>query len=181
MLIEFGTRQRTISVIYSWAPSLDVELFFEDRTYTLGDTIHVRVALNAKRDVTVRHGRVDLVYEVRWVAPETVHRPMGRLSRPGPGGQIMNSYALRFPTKKMVEHKHSYILGSTGFLERTHLEAHTDGGYNVQITIHKDDPPYAFIKGAAITWSLVAMFDVAWAIDVKRSRGLKVAFTPTGA
>ncbi len=168
-------------MIYSWAPSLDVELFFEDRPYTLGNTIDVKVALNAKRDVTVRHGRVDLVYGVRWVAPDIVHHPMGRLSRPGPGGHIMSSYALRFPTKKMVEHKHSYVLGSTGFLERTHLDAHTDGSYNLQIKIHKDDPPYAFIKGVSIGWSLVAMFDVAWAIDVKMSRGLKVVFTPTGA
>ena len=168
-------------MIYSWAPSLEVELFFEDRTYALGDTIDVRVALTAKRDVTVRHGRVDLVYEARWVAPETVHRPMGRLSRPGPGGHITSSYALRFPTKKMVEHKHSYILGSTGFLERAQLEAHTDGSYNVQIKIHKDDPPYAFIKEASITWSLVAMFDVARAVDVQMGRNLKVAFTPTGA
>ncbi len=168
-------------MIYSWAPSLDVELFFEDRLYTLGNTIDVKVALNAKRDVTVRLGRVDLVYEVRWVAPDTVHHPMGRLSRPGPGGNIISSYALRFPTKKMVEHKHSYVLGSTGFLERTHLEAHTDGSYSVQIKIHKDDPPYAFIKGASVEWSLVAVFDVARAVDVKTSKDLKVAFTPAGA
>ena len=94
---------------------------------------------------------------------------------------MMSSYALRFPTKKMVEHKHSYILGSTGFLERAQLEAHTDGSYNVQIKIHKDDPPYAFIKGASITWNLVAVFDVARAVDVKMSKGLKVAFTPAGA
>ena len=168
-------------MIYSWAPSFDVEIFFEDRLYTLGNTIDVKVALNTKRDVTVRHGRVDLVYHVRWVAPDTAHHPMGRLSRPGPGGHIMSSYALRFPTKKMVEHKHAYVLGSTRFLEHTNLEAHTDGSYNLQIKIHKDDPPYAFIKGASIGWGLVAMFDVAWAIDVKVSRGLKVAFTPTGA
>ncbi len=168
-------------MIYSWAPSLEVELSFEDRTFTLGNTIDVRVALNAKRDVIVRQGRVDLVYEVRWVAPDTVHQPMVRLSRPGPGGHMMSSYALRVPTKKIVEHKHSYVLGSAGFLERTRLEAHMDGGYNVQITIHNDDPPYAFIKGASITWSLVAIFDVARAVDVKMSRGLKVAFTPTGA
>ena len=108
-------------MIYSWAPSLEVELFFEDRPYTLGNAIDVKVAVNAKRDVTVRHGRVDLVYEVRWVAPDTVHHPMGRLSRPGPGGHIMSSYALRFPTKKMVEHKHSYVLGSTSFLVLHHL------------------------------------------------------------
>ena len=63
----------------------------------------------------------------------------------------------------------------------THLEAHVDGSYDVQITIHKDDPPYAFIKGASIGWSLVAVFDVARAVDVKTGKDLNVAFTPTGA
>ena len=168
-------------MIYSWAPSLDVGLVFEDRSYTLGNTIDVKVEVDAKRDVTVRQGRVDLVYEVRWVAPDTVHHPMGRLSRPGPGGNVMNSYSMRVPTKKLVEYKHTYVIGSTVFLERTHLEARTNRSYNIQIYIHKDDPPYAFMKGASMGWSLVAVFDVARAVDVKMSRGLKVAFTPTGA
>ncbi len=165
-------------MIYSWARTLDVNLTFEDRSYNLGNSIDVKIELNAIRNVTVRRGRVDLVYEVRWIAPGTVHHPMGRLSRPGPGGHVMNSYALRVPTKKLVEHKHSYVLGSTSFLERTHLEAHTDGSYNVRILIHKDDPPYAFIKGASIEWSLVAVFDIARAVDVKMYKDLKVAFTP---
>ena len=167
-------------MIYSWTPSLDVDLFFEARSYTLGNTIEIKVELKAKRAVTVRHGRVDLVCEVRWVAPDTVHQPMGRVSRPAPGGHIMNSYTLRVPTKKMVEHKHSYVLGSTSFLERAHLELHEDGIYNVRLLIHKDDPPYAFVKGASIEWSLVAVFDVARGIDVKMFRALKVAFTPAG-
>lgn len=165
-------------MIYSWARSLDVNMTFEDRPYTLGNSIDVKVDLNAIRDVTVRHGRVDLVYDVRWIAPDTVHHPMGRLSRPGPGGHVMNSYALRVPTKKLVEHKHTYVLGSTSFLEHAHLEVDTRGSYNLRIQIHKDDPPYAFIKGASIDWSLVAVFDVAWAVDVKMAKELNVAFAP---
>ena len=130
-------------MIYTWAHSLDVDLTFEDRSYTLGNSIDVKVELNALRDVTVRRGHVDLVYEVRWIAPDTVHHPLGRLSRPGPGGNVMSSYSLRVPTKKMVEHKHSYVLGSTSFLDHTRLDAHTAGSYNARILIHKDDPPYA--------------------------------------
>jgi hypothetical protein len=157
---------------------LDVDLIFEDQSYTLGDTIEVKVGLNAIRDAKVRSGRVDLVYEVRWVAPDTEHRPMGRLTRHGPGGPIITSYALRAPTKKMVEHKHSYVIGSAGFLESTHIEANMNGIYNARIQIHKDDPPYAFIKGTSMIWSLVAVLDVVRAVDVKLAKTVKVMFDP---
>ena len=165
-------------MIYSWARSLAVDLVFKDQPYTLGDTIDVEVELNALRDAKVRSGRVDLVYEVRWVAPDAEHRPMGRLTRPGPGGHIINSYALRAPTKKMVEHRHSYVIGRAGFLDSTHMEADMDGSYKTRIHIHKDDPPYAFIKGASMVWSLVAVLDVAWAVDVKLAKSVKVLFDP---
>ena len=165
-------------MIYSWARSLDVDLVFKDQPYTLGDTIDIRVELNVLRDANLRSGRVDLVYEVRWVAPDTEYRPTGRMTRPGPGGHIINTYALRAPTKKMVEHRHSYVIGSAGFLEPTHLEANMNGSYNTRIDIHKDDPPYAFIKGASIVWSLVAVLDLAWAVDVKLAKTVKVLFPP---
>ena len=165
-------------MIYSWARSLDVDLVFEDQPYTLGDTIDVKVGLSSLRESDVRSGRVDLIYEVSWVAPDTEHRPMGRLTRPGPGGHIINSYALRTPTKKMVEHKHSYVIGSALFLEHTHMEADMNGSYDIQIHIHKDDPPYAFIKGASMVWSLVAVLDVAWAVDVNLAKTVKVMFAP---
>ncbi len=162
----FSTRRRTLSVIYSFASTLDVNLVFENRSYTLGETIEVNVELNAKRDVKVRKGRVDLVYEVRWVAPDADHRQFSRMTRPG---RIITSATLRVPTKKLVEHKHSYVLGSTSFLEHTQLETHMNGSYNIRIQIHKDDPPYGFIKGASRRWSLVTVLDVAWALDVKLS------------
>ncbi len=165
-------------MIYSWSRSLEVDLFFQNQHYTLGDTIDVNVGLNALRDANVRSGRVDLVYEISWVAPETEHRPTGRMIRPGPGGHVMNSYALRVPTKKMVEHKHSYVIGSSVFLEPTRMEANTNERYDTQILIHKDDPPYAFIKGATMVWSLVATLDVAWAVDSKLAKSVKVLFDP---
>ena len=165
-------------VIYAWARSLDVDLVFEDQAYTLGDTIEVKVGLNVIRGAKVRSGRLDLVYEVRWIAPYTEHRPMGRSTRTGPGGHIMNSYALRAPAKKMVEHKHSYVIGSACFLEPTQMEANMTGIYNTRVKIHEDDPPYAFIKGASMIWSLVAVLDVAWSVDVKLTKTVKVLFEP---
>ena len=166
-------------MIFSLTRSLDVDLVFENRSYKLGEIIEVKVELNARRDVMVRKGRVDLVYEVRWVAPDTDRHPIGRMLRSGPGGHVINSYSMRAPTRTLVEHKHSYVLGSARFLEHAQLETHKNGSYNVRIQIHKDDPPYGFIKGAAREWSLVAVLDVVRALDVKLGKDVKVTFHPT--
>lgn len=166
-------------MIYSFERSLDVNLIFDNRPYAMGEIIQVKVELNAKRGVKVRMGRVDLVHEVRWAAPDTVHHPMGRLTRFGPGDRIVNSSALRVPTKKLVEQKHSYVLGSASFLKQTQFESDMDGSYNIGIQIHEDDPPYGFIKGASRGWSLVAVLDVARALDVRMSKEVTVTFDPS--
>ena len=165
-------------MIYSFARSLDVNLVFENRPYTLGEIIKVTVELNARRDVKVRKGRVVLVYEVRWTAADTELRPNGRMTRPGPGGRIITSSTFRVPTQKQVEHRYFYVLGSVSFLEHTRLQPHTNVSYNIELQIHKDDPPYAFVKGASMVWSLVAVLDVALALDVKIRRDVNVTVAP---
>ena len=160
-------------MIFSFSRSLDVNLVFEDRPYKLGEIINVTVEINAGRDVKVREGRVYLVYDVRWTAADTELQPL-RMTRPGPGGRTMIFSTVRVPTRKQVEHRKSYVLGGGRFLEHTPLDLHTSGSYNIGLEIHKDDPPYAFIKGAFMRWSLVAAVDVAWALDVKISRDVKI-------
>lgn len=66
------------------AKSLDVSLFFEDRPYKLGETIEATVQLNASREVKVRKGRVDLVYDVSWTATDTDSQPPRKM-QPSPG------------------------------------------------------------------------------------------------
>ena len=39
---------------------LGVNLVFEDRPYSLGETVNVMVEVSARRDVEVREGRVEL-------------------------------------------------------------------------------------------------------------------------
>ena len=79
---------------------------------------------------------------------------------------------------KMLEHRHSYVIGSAGLLAPTHLEADKNASYKARIHSHKDDPPDAFIKGASMVWSLVAVLDVAWAVDVKLAKTVNVLFAP---
>ena len=45
---------------------LDVILNFENRSYKLGETISCNVELDARVDVDVREGRIDLVCQVHW-------------------------------------------------------------------------------------------------------------------
>ena len=160
-------------MIFSFARSLDVNLVFEDRPYKLGEIINVTVEINARRDVKVREGRVYLMYDVRWTAPDTELQPV-RVTRPGPGGRTMMFSTVRVTTRKEVEHRESYVLGGGRFLGHTPLDSHSSGSYNIKLEIHQDDPPYAFIKGASMRWSLVAAIDVAWGLDVKISRNVKI-------
>ena len=160
-------------MIYSFARSLDANLVFEDRPYKLGEIIKVTVELNARRDVKVREGHVYLVYSVRWTAADTELQPL-RMTRPGPGGRTITSSTFRVPTRKRVEHRASYVLGGGSFLKHTPMDSHTSGSYNIGLEIHKDDPPYAFVNGAYMRWSLLAVIDVARALDVKISRDVRI-------
>ena len=175
-------------MIYSLARSLDVSLFFEDRPYRLGETIEVTVDLHARRDVKVRKARVDLVYDVRWTTDDTDRQsnplvsraglspPRGWLERsmmhPGPGGRTSTTFGV--PKHRKAEHRGSYVLGSSSFLEQTQQVPNTSNIYNIRLPIHKDEPPYVHFKGVSMGWSLVAVVDVARALDVQIRRDVKI-------
>ena len=44
---------------------LEVSMVFKDQSYTLSDIINIDLGLEARRDVTIRGGRIDLVLEQR--------------------------------------------------------------------------------------------------------------------
>ena len=41
---------------------LEVSMAFKDQSYTLGDIMNIDLGLEARRDVTIRGGRIDLVF-----------------------------------------------------------------------------------------------------------------------
>lgn len=92
---------------------LDVKLIFEDRPYSLGETIELTTELDARGDVEVREGRVDLVCEERWREIYTIMVPAAtRASQVG--GTI--SIPPKIPKQVNKEHRETYVHSSVVFL-----------------------------------------------------------------
>ena len=50
-------------MVYRIRPMQETKVDFENRPYKLGETIHIRVELNPRRDLDVREVRVELICE----------------------------------------------------------------------------------------------------------------------
>ncbi len=148
---------------------LDVKLFFEDRPYKLGETIDLTTELDARGDVEVREGRVDLVCEARWTEIYTIMVSGGRSVRLG--GTI--NTPPKIPKQVTKEHKETYIHSSVVFLQDTRLDSRTRGSYRARLEIEPESLPHA--AEATVKWTLVAAVDVAGARDIKTRRAVKVS------
>ena len=146
---------------------LDVKLFFEDRPYKLGETIDLTTELDARGDVDVREGRVDLLCEERWTEIYTVMVPVTLRSS---GRRLMTSP--KVPKRVTKAHRETYVHSSIIFLQNTRLEATTRGSYRASLEIEPESPPNA--AEATVRWRLVAAIDVARARDIKIRRAVKV-------
>ncbi len=154
---------------------LDVNLSFEDRTFTLGETINLTVELTARGDVEVREGRVDLMCYERWTEIYTVMvvaagRPSLATSLATGAGAV--HLPPRIPKQVTKEHKESYVHSSVIFLEETQLDPNTTSSYTFGIDIQEESPPHA--KEATVRWNLVTVVDVARARDIKTRYPVKV-------
>ena len=145
---------------------LDLKLFFEDRPYKLGETIDITTELDARSDVEVREGRVDLVCEARWTEIYTVMVSGGR--------QPSGVYHILPKAPKQVSKKHveTYVHSSVIFLQDTRLDSTTRGSYRARLEIEPESPPHA--AEATVKWMLVASIDVARGRDIKTRRAVEV-------
>ena len=145
---------------------LDLKLFFEDRPYKLGETIDITTELDARGDVEVREGRVDLVCEARWTEIYTVMVSAGRQPR---GVAYILPMVPKQVSKKHVE---TYVHSSVVFLQETRLDSTTRGSYRARLEIEPESPPHA--AEATVKWMLVAAIDVVRARDIKTRRAVEV-------
>ena len=145
---------------------LDLKLFFEDRPYKLGETIDITTELDARGDVEVREGRVDLVCEERWTEVYTVMVSGGRQPR--------GAYQMLPTVPKQVSKKHveTYVHSSVVFLQDTRLDSTTRGSYRARLEIEPESLPHA--AEATVKWTLVATIDVARGRDIKTRRAVEV-------
>ena len=151
---------------------MDLKLLFEDRPYKLGETIDLTMELDARGDVEVREGRVDLVCDARWTEVYTIMVPAATRAS-AVGGTII--IPPKIPKQVSKEHRETYVHSSVVFLQDTRLDSSTRGSYRVSLEIEPESPPHA--AEATVKWTLVAAIDVARARDIKTRRAVKVTIS----
>lgn len=152
---------------------LDVQIRFEDRLYELGETMDLLVDLDAKSDVEVREGRIDLVCEERYREVYTVMVPAGRPSQNMAVSMTGATHVpARIPKQVTKDHRETYVHSSVDFIANTRLTTGTNDTYKVELDIDSEPPPHA--TQAKLKWTLVASIDVARARDIRRRYKLRV-------
>ena len=151
---------------------LDMNLTFDDRLYSLGETIRVLVELAPRRDVVVREARVDLVCEEDFVMSYTIMSP-GRPSLSShrtPGEVYVSPPLMRQRVKK--EEREAYVHSSAPLLVDATLQRDTAVQYNADLYINTQAPPRVSV--ARIEWRLEGFVDVVMARDVRVRYGVQV-------
>lgn len=154
---------------------LDVTISFADRPYSLGDTIDIDLSLRARRDVIIREGRVDLLCQeyYKQTYTVTVTRPLSPGRGPVPGTPMTTTET------KQVNHtrNETYPHSSMVFLTDAEHRSGVTSRHRVRLVIG-DEPPQHMsdptVTEAEVSWSLVAVLDVAQARDVSERRPVQI-------
>ena len=151
---------------------LDMNLTFDDRLYSLGDTIRVLVELAPRRDVVIREARLELVCEEDFVMSYTIMSP-GRPSLSShrtPGEVYISPPSMRQRVKK--EEREAYVHSSAPLLGDATLQRDTAVQYNADLYINTQAPPRVSV--ARVEWRLEGFVDVVMARDVRVRYGVQV-------
>ena len=154
---------------------LDVNFFFENRTYRLGETIDIDLELEANGDVEVREGRVDLMCEERYKQSSTVS-----VTKSSSGGMLGGGPPIISKENRQVSHarEESYPHSSAVFLSEARLSSGTISRHKVTLAIGPEPPQHMSdptVTDAEVQWALVASFDVAKARDVTKRHQVELA------
>lgn len=140
---------------------MELTLQFQDQRYALGDSIQLQIDLKARRNVTVRELRVDLLCEETYVESYTVMMPdRSNISAQGrvPGG----FYVPPPPIPKLVkeEHRETYVHSSVVVLGEKLFQTDMTDSYSARLEIADERPPHA--TTATLKWRLEAVATWPW-------------------
>ncbi len=145
---------------------MEVTLTFDDRPYRLGGLIPVTVDLQARREVSVRGGWVDLLCHEEWTASYVMDAPTS--SRPMiVGGGGLPATVMPTPTaprRVSEEKKQTYVHSRVVFLEGLQLPEGSNVTYNARLQIEPDPPDH--IAVSTVTWRLAMSIDLPRTLDV---------------
>ena len=158
---------------------VDVEISFDERPYGLGESIGVKVKLNAGREVEIREARLDLVCEEQFAESYTVNVSTGPPTDYGsPWGQFGVYRAPRVPKQVNQDKKESYVHSSAVFLESARLASGSVQQFTFDLRIGEEPPPRSTVGSAQ--WWLVVALDLARARDVRARHKVSVVAPTAG-
>ena len=151
---------------------LDMTLTFDDRLYSLGDTIHILAELTPRRDVVIREARLELVCEEDFVISYTIMSPgqPSLSSHRTPGEVYVSPPLMRQRVKK--EEREAYVHSSVQFLSDATLQQGSPVQYGIDLFINTQSPPRVSV--ARIEWRLEGFVDVVMARDVRARYAIRV-------
>ena len=156
-------------MVYRIRPMQETKVDFENRPYKLGETIHIRVELNPRRDLDVREVRVELICEATYNITESVTLS-ARPSRAVHTSAMMS----RGKRKRTKERKDSFVHSSAVFGKQARLQAGKSQIYDVKFEI-KPQPPYYSKQETDFKWRLNTVVDVVRGRNPRARRTLNIA------
>ena len=163
---------------------MQITIGFDDRTYKLGETVHLTVELDPVREVRVRGGTVELVLEERLSEVK-----MGLRMGMGGAGALQGGVPLRttdyIPMQQTTSVKsETHVHSSTEFLGESTLTPDGPNTYRTSLRI-QPTPPKRLDEArerqkdakssVSFYWMLVARLDVVRGRDLNTERPITVA------
>ena len=163
-------------MVYKLRP-VEMKIDFEDREYSLGDTIEVDIELDPVGEVAVRQARVELVCEERFVES---------FGFSGPGmyaGSGVSSPVSQISNQVTKERKETYVHSATSLLADARLRAGGRTSHRAALRIEHKDPVHLqdardlqadSSRSWTFKWTLVTTLDVVRGRNPRKQRSVKL-------
>ena len=153
---------------------LELSLEFDERAYTLGETIDVVVEIRPTADIRVRSGRLDLVCEEHYTQRGVSFVPDFYATDRVISGQTRHV---------AQERKEQFVHSTVQFMEETRLSGDATTSRRVSLAVGTELPPH-FEESLALerdassawtfNWTLLTTVDVARGRDAQVEREVKI-------
>ena len=153
---------------------LELSLEFDERAYTLGETIDALVEMQPSANIQVRSGRLDLVCEEHYTQRGVSFVPDFYATNRVISGQ----------TRHVAEdRKERFVHSTVQFMEESSLTGGATASRRASLTVGTEPPPH-FKESLALerdassawtfTWTLLASVDVVRGRDAQVEREVKI-------
>ncbi len=145
--------------LFPWRRDLvKINLDLEDRVYRLGDSMKLTVELRPRKDLGVKEGRIDLVFEEAF--PDTVvrtqevhYQPWAWIHESSKGNRSEHRID-SIGKRETKDQTNALVRGSVVFLKDASVGAGDGGSYRATLEIDSERPSHGI--ASTLRWILVA-------------------------